>query len=101
MNQVTAPPATAPAPPPALSPAPSESAPAALATGTPETDIEEVAEGSVPAIQGPAPLPRRRPTMTASRRNDPPLPRPRPDGAAPQSVWIAVPTTDDRYPAGQ
>jgi hypothetical protein len=38
--------------------------------------------------------------MTAQRRNDPPLPRPRPDGqvAPPQSVFTAVPTTDDRYP---
>jgi len=92
---------TAPVPPPAQAsaPAPAESAPAALATGAPEKEIEEVAEGSVPAFDGPAPLPRRRPVMTAQRRTDTPLPRPRPDGqVAPQSVFIAVPTTDDRYP---
>jgi cytoskeletal protein RodZ len=101
INQFAAPSPAAPTadPDPGVSaPAPSESAPAALATGT-ESDIEEVAEGSVPAIQGPAPLPRRKPAMTASfKRNDPPLPRPRPDGAAPQSVWNAVPSSDDRYP---
>jgi hypothetical protein len=81
-------------------PTPTETAPAALATGTPEKDPDEVVEGSVPAITGPAPLPRRRPVMTAQRRgSDPPLPRPRPDGqVAPQSAFTAVPTTDDRYP---
>ena len=78
------------------------SAPAALATGPPEREIEEVAEGSIPAFDGPAPLPRRRPVMTAQRRNDPPLPRPRPDGqVAPQSVFTPVPNADDRYPTGQ
>jgi len=63
-----------------------------------------VAESSVPAISGTAPLPRRKPTQTAAvrpRNSDPPLPRPRPDGPAPQSVWTAVPTSDDRYQAGQ
>jgi hypothetical protein len=57
----------------------------------------------VPAISGPPPLPRRKPMVTAAvrTRTDPPLPRPRPDGPAPQSVWTAVPTTDDRYQAGQ
>jgi len=96
--------AAAPAPPPPTenAPAPAETAPAALATAAPERDVEEVAEGSIPAFDGPAPLPRRRPVMTAQRRGDPPLPRPRPDGqVAPQSVFIAVPTTDDRYPTGQ
>jgi len=94
--------APAPPPPPAMAApaAPAETAPAALATS--EKEVEEVAEGSVPAFDGPAPLPRRRPVMTAQRRTDPPLPRPRPDGqVAPQSVFIAVPTTDDRYPTGQ
>jgi hypothetical protein len=77
-------------------------------TTAPDADvIEEVAEGSVPAISGPAPLPRRRPTMTtaaaaaaaAKRSNtEPPLPRPRPDGPAPQSVFTAVPVADDRFP---
>ncbi len=82
---------------PAPSAAPAETAPAALTT--PDKETEDVAEGSVPAIQGPAPLPRRKPVMTASRQLTPPLPRPRPDGAvAPQSVWTAVPTTDDRFP---
>jgi hypothetical protein len=95
---VPAPPAS-PAPAAADEPPPSASAPAALATGAAE--IEEVAEGSVPAIEGPAPLPRRKPSQTAAvkRSNDPPLPRPRPDGPAPQSVWTAVPTTDDRFPS--
>lgn len=104
MNQVTPPPApaAAPAPQPApvmSAPAGPEPAPAALATA-PERDPDEVVEGSVPAIDGPAPLPRRRPVMTAQRRTDPPLPRPRPDGqvAPAASVFIAVPTTDDRYP---
>jgi len=92
-------------PPPAPEPpaaAPQTTAPAALATPA-DTDppVEEVAESSVPAISGSAPLPRRKPTQTAavrSRNSDPPLPRPRPDGPAPQSVWTAVPTTDDRFP---
>jgi hypothetical protein len=93
--------AAAPQPAPVLSaPATAEPAPGGLAT-VPERDADEVVEGSVPAIDGPAPLPRRRPVMTAQRRsNDPPLPRPRPDGqvAPPPSVFTAVPTTDDRYP---
>ncbi|MEA2875242.1 MAG: hypothetical protein QOF14_438 [Hyphomicrobiales bacterium] len=93
-------------PPPAPEPAPvappETSAPAALATPA-DTDppVEDVAESSVPAISGSAPLPRRKPTQTAAvrpRNSDPPLPRPRPDGPAPQSVWTAVPTTDDRFP---
>ena len=87
----------APAPPPAPMAAPVESAPAALAASAPDPD--EVVEGSVPAIEGPAPLPRRKPIVTAARRTaDPPLPRPRPEGAAQPSVWTAVPTTDDRFP---
>jgi hypothetical protein len=105
MNQFAAPPPAtpAPSPAPASAPMPSETAPAALATGSLERDADEVIEGSVPAIEGPAPLPRRRPVMTAQRRSaDPPLPRPRPDGqVAPQSVFTAVPTTDDRYPGQQ
>lgn len=97
-----APPAT---PPPPAEPAPVATAttPAALATAPdPDPPVDEIAESSVPAISGAAPLPRRKPTQTAAvrpRNSDPPLPRPRPDGqVAPQSVWIAVPTTDDRYP---
>ena len=101
MNQFgITPAAPAPQPAPVMSaPAAAEPAPGALATA-PERDADEVVEGSVPAIDGPAPLPRRRPVMTAQRRNDPPLPRPRPDGqvAPPPSVFTAVPTTDDRYP---
>jgi hypothetical protein len=97
--------APAPAAPAAPAPAPldlqpANSAPAALAThGGAEPSIEEVEEGSVPAIAGPAPLPRRKPVMTASaKRNDvTPLPRPRPDGPAPQSVWTGVPPTDERF----
>jgi cytoskeletal protein RodZ len=93
-------------PPPAPEPAPvappETPAPAALAAPA-DTDppADEVAESSVPAISGAAPLPRRKPTQTAAvrpRNSDPPLPRPRPDGPAPQSVWTAVPTTDDRFP---
>jgi cytoskeletal protein RodZ len=95
---VTPPPAPEPTP---VAP-PETSAPAALATPA-DTDppADEVAESSVPAISGSAPLPRRKPTQTAAvrpRNSDPPLPRPRPDGPAPQSVWTAVPTTDDRFP---
>jgi len=65
-----------------------------------EPAADEVTESSVPAITGAAPLPRRKPTQTAAVRPrlDPPLPRPRPDGPAPQSVWTAVPTSDDRFP---
>jgi cytoskeletal protein RodZ len=84
---------------------PTISAATSLATlnATSDADvIEEVAESFVPAIRGPAPLPRRRPVMTASaaKRNnaEPPLPRPRPDGPAPQSVFTGVPVTDDRFP---
>ena len=89
-----------PAPEPAPAPAPTATAPAALATA-PDNDpaVDEVAESSVPAISGAAPLPRRKPTLAAvSRRSDPPLPRPRPDGPAPQSVWTSVPVSDDRFP---
>jgi len=66
--------------------------------------IEEVVLSFTPAIRDPAPLPRRRPVMTAvaAKRNnnnaEPPLPRPRPDGPAPQSAFTAVPVTDDRFP---
>lgn len=88
------------APPPAAAAAPAaepiESAPAALATATPDPD--EVVESTTPAIEGPAPLPRRKPIVTAARRADPPLPRPRPEGAEKPSVWTAVPNTDDRFP---
>jgi cytoskeletal protein RodZ len=84
-------------------PAPTMSAATSLTTAPDADVIEEVAEGSVPAISGPAPLPRRRPTVTtaaaAKRSNtEPPLPRPRPDGPAPQSVFTAVPVADDRFP---
>ncbi len=96
--------------PPAAPAPPAEPAPVAATTpaptplaAPPDTDppIEEVAESSVPTISGTAPLPRPKPTQTAAvrpRNTDPPLPRPRPDGPAPQSVWTAVPTTDDRFP---
>ena len=77
---------------------------AELAPAPAEPPADEIAESSVPAISGPAPLPRRKPMQTASvraRTTEPPLPRPRPDGPAPQSVWTAVPSSDDRYQAGQ
>jgi len=92
------------APPPAPAPvaARDTSAPAALAMpADSDTPLDEVAESTVPAISGSAPLPRRKPTQTAAvrpRNSDPPLPRPRPDGPAPQSVWTAVPVSDDRFP---
>jgi hypothetical protein len=92
MNQAAPPPTTA-APPAA---APIELAPAALATTTPNPD--EVVESAMPAIEGPPPLPRRKPVVTAARRADPPLPRPRPEAAAQPSVWTAVPTSDERFP---
>jgi hypothetical protein len=100
-------PAAPPAPPPA--PAPVEAQPAApapvLAAAPAETppdaepEIEEVAESSVPAIAGPAPLPRRKPLVTAQvkRTDTTPLPRPRPDGPAPQSVWTGVTSGDERF----
>jgi hypothetical protein len=47
--------------------------------------------------QGLLPLPRRRPVLAEEPRV--PLPRSRPNGPAPQSVFIAVSTTDDRYPS--
>jgi len=46
--------------------------------------------------QGSTPLPRRRPALAEKIRV--PLPRSRPNGPAPQSVFVAVGTTDDRYP---
>jgi hypothetical protein len=82
-------------------------APAALTTTPAPTmtinpPADEVAESSVPAIAGRAPLPRRKPTQLAAiRRGDPPLPRPRPESTEPQSIWQAVPSTDDRYQATQ
>lgn len=104
MTPMASPPA-AEAAPPAPEPVMSAPAPAALATATDnEPSSDEVAETSVPAISGVAPLPRRKPTQTAAirpRNSDPPLPRPRPDGPAPQSVWTAAPNDDDRYQAGQ
>jgi hypothetical protein len=100
-NTAPAPAAPAAPPPAPLDMQPANSAPAALATHGDAEPIEEVEEGSVPAIAGPAPLPRRKPVMTASasKRNDatPPLPRPRPDGPAPQSVWTGVPSSDERF----
>jgi hypothetical protein len=46
-------------------------------------------------------LPRPKPIITAARRIETttPLPRPRPDGPAPQSVWTGVPATDERFNA--
>jgi hypothetical protein len=86
---------------PSLTMSAATSLPSASPANASDADaIEEVAEGSVPAISGRAPLPRRKPVMTASakRNAEPPLPRPRPDGPAPQSVWTAVPVSDDRFP---
>jgi hypothetical protein len=97
--------ARAPAPEPTPAPEPQPEITASVAAPAPaEPPADEIAESAVPAISGPAPLPRRKPMQTAAvraRNLEPPLPRPRPDGPAPQSVWTAVPTTDDRYQAGQ
>ena len=92
-------PAPEPAPAPALETTASVPSPAPA-----EPPADEIAESSTPSIAGRAPLPRRKPMQTAAvraRSVEPPLPRPRPDGPAPQSIWTAVPTTDDRYQAGQ
>jgi cytoskeletal protein RodZ len=84
-------------------PLPTMSAATSLTTrnAAPDPDAnDEVVESFIPAIRNPAPLPRRKPVMTASaKRNvEPPLPRPRPDGPAPQSVFTAVPVADERFP---
>jgi hypothetical protein len=110
-NSPMGPAPTVAATPAALAPAdptplPTFSAVSALATSHAVPDpeaLEEIVQSFIPAIRGPAPLPRRRPVMTASaskpRNNaEPPLPRPRPDGPAPQSVFTAVPVADDRFP---
>jgi hypothetical protein len=100
MDQFAPAPPAIQAPPPVAA-APSDPAPVSLVTAAPEPD--RIVVGSIPAIEGRVPLPRRKPTMTASVRRDPPMPRPRPETAAPpveQSVWTAVPPSDDRYQAG-
>ena len=108
MNQLGAPAPAAPAPAPAAPiiqaepPTPPAVAEPAATNAADAADreppIEEVVQGSVPAIAGRAPLPRPKPTITASRRVETtPLPRPRPDGPAPQSVWTGVPATDERF----
>jgi hypothetical protein len=101
------------APPPPAAPPPVAAAPAveapppaeeiATEAANAEPGIEEVAESSVPAISGPAPLPRRKPLMTAQvkRTDATPLPRPRPDGPAPQSVWTGVTSSDERFSVQQ
>ena len=93
----------APASEPAAA-APQSETTASVPAPAAEATADEIAESAVPAISGPAPLPRRKPMQTAAvraRTADPPLPRPRPDGPAPQSVWTPVPSSDDRYQAGQ
>jgi hypothetical protein len=100
MDQFAPPPPAIQAPPPAAV-VPSDPAPVSLVAAVPEPD--GIIVGSVSAIEGRVPLPRRKPTMTASVRRDPPMPRPRPEAAgAPveQSVWTAVPPSDDRYQTG-
>ena len=44
-----------------------------------------------------APLPRRRPPLADEPRVS--VPRARPDGPTPRSVWVAVGISDDRYPS--
>jgi hypothetical protein len=82
---------------PPASPAPAAEPPAAPAAEA-EPPADEVVAVMQPAIAGPAPLPRRRPPNGSAKLREPPLPRPRPDGPAPQSVWTAVPVADDRFP---
>jgi hypothetical protein len=86
--------AVAPAAPPAAEPP----APVAVA---PEPAVDEVVASMEPAITGVVPKPRPKPPAhsASARLREPPLPRPRPDGSAPQSVWTAVPVSDDRFPA--
>jgi hypothetical protein len=87
--------APAPAPPPAQSDQ-------AAATPEPEQAApeEEVVASMEPAIRGVVPKPRPKPPShtVSARLREPPLPRPRPDGSAPQSVWTATPVADDRFP---
>ena len=87
-----------PTPAPALNPAdPALVAPPSMsrspAAAKPGGDAVEASE----SLLGQVPLPRRRPVVV--ERNDAPLPRPRPGGSAPQSVFIAVDANDDRYPS--
>jgi len=103
-TQSSAPAAAAPPPPPAMTvsvapavPAPSTEPPSPPAEAEPAA--EEVVAVMQPAIAGPAPLPRRKPANGNAKLREPPLPRPRPDGSAPQSVWTAVPVADDRFPS--
>jgi len=101
-----APPPVAPSPIAAVPAAEAQPAPPPEETTAEKTETEgaaeEVAESSVPAIAGPAPLPRRKPVMTAAvkRADVTPMPRPRPDGqVAPQSVWTGVQSDDERFNA--
>jgi len=93
--------APAPEPAPAAEP---QSETTASVPAPAQIPADEIAESTTPSISSPAPLPRRKPMQTAAvraRAAEPPLPRPRPDGPAPQSIWTAVPSSDDRYQAGQ
>jgi hypothetical protein len=92
----TARPTSAPAAPaPAVETTEQQAAPAP----SDEAASNEVVAVMEPAITGRVPTPRRKPPANASARLGPPLPRPRPDGPAPQSPWTATPVQDDRYPA--
>jgi len=83
---------------------PASTPPAATTEQPPEAQSDDAANNEVvaamePAITGPVPTPRRKPPVGASAKlREPPVPRPRPDGSAPQSVWTAVPVQDDRFP---
>jgi hypothetical protein len=87
------------APAPAVAPPPAQDDQTA-ATPEQAAPEEEVVASMEPAIRGVVPKPRPKPPShtVSARLREPPLPRPRPDGSAPQSVWTATPVTDDRFP---
>ena len=73
---------------------------APVAELVPTSGEERSTVGPTPDVQAQQqvsiPLPRRRPALAEKIRV--PLPQSRPNGPAPQSVFVAVGTTDDRYP---
>ena len=76
---------------------PTEVAPVTKLVPAPSEERSTHEPADVQVQQGLIPLPRRRPVLAEELRV--PLPRSRPNGPAPQSVFIAVGTTDDRYPS--
>jgi hypothetical protein len=76
---------------------PTEVAPVTKLVPAPSEERSTHEPADVQVQQGLIPLPRRRPVLAEELRV--PLPRSRPNGPALQSVFIAVGTTDDRYPS--